>query len=272
MRDDDRFDYDATRPLGLEERGREERAGAIVRDVTFADGSGGPAEAFLVEPVAAGSPTPRPGVLFAHWFETELPGDRREFLDDAVELAGDGVVSLLPQLRFPWAGDPTDAAHDVAAVVDDVILLRRGLDLLVREARAEPGRLAFAGHDFGGMHGAALAAVDRRPLGYVLMAPVPRYADWFLPFWEIAGDRHDYLRAMSVVDPIRFVAATAPARLLFQFAHNDFFVAGMTGLELSRAASEPKELKAYETEHAMDHADVRADRLAFLREVLQLDR
>jgi hypothetical protein len=106
----------------------------------------------------------------------------------------------------------------------------------------------------------------------VLIAGVPRWADWFLPFWQIAGDRFDYLRALAPFDPITHVANAAPAALLFQFARNDFYVAGMTGLEFRRAASDPNELKAYETDHAMRVPDARADRLAFLAAQLGFDR
>jgi hypothetical protein len=276
--DDDRFAYDTARPLALEERSRQVRDGATIHDVTFLDGAGRPVDAFLVEPDAeargrgstsAGS---RPGVLFAHWFEPKVAAGRSEFLGDAVRLAGDGVASVLPQLRFPWSEDPQDAAHDVAAVAAEVVLLRRALDLLVAEVAVDASRIAFAGHDFGAMHGTALMVADRRPVGYVLMAPVPRWGDWFLPFWAIAGDRHDYLRAMAAVDPIGFVGAAAPARVLFQFARCDFFIAPMTGLEFARVASQPSEHRSYETDHGMDHPDVHQDRLAFLRDVLQLDR
>ena len=119
------------------------------------------------------------------------------------------------------------------------------------------------------MYAAILAAQDRRATGYVLMAATPRWGDWFLPFWTIADDRLDYLAALRRLDPIEQVPRAAPARLLFQFARNDFFIAGMTGLELSRAASQPSELKAYDAEHHLND-EARADRRRFLDEVLML--
>lgn len=250
-----------------------ERGGARVRDIVHDDGTGGEVEAWLVEPpeaVTGAGGAPRPGVLFAHWFDTEAPdGDRRQFLAEAEALAALGVVCLLPQGRFPWAGDPTDAASDRARIASQVTALRRGLDVLVG-AGADASRLAFVGHDFGAMYGAILAGVDRRPQGYVLIAPVPRWGDWFLPFWPIADDRIDYLRALRDLDPIEHLARAAPARLLFQFAREDFFVAGMTGRELAAAASEPRELRAYPGDHALRSDDARRDRLAFLVDVLGL--
>jgi hypothetical protein len=44
----------------------------------------------------------------------------------------------------------------------------------------------------------------------------------------------------------------------------------MTGLELHRAAGDPKELHAYEADHAVRVPEARADRERFLREALAL--
>jgi hypothetical protein len=53
--------------------------------------------AFLVRPRGK----PRAAVLCAHWYGEETNTNRTEFLPDAVALAKDGVVSLLPQGYFP---------------------------------------------------------------------------------------------------------------------------------------------------------------------------
>jgi pimeloyl-ACP methyl ester carboxylesterase len=150
------------------------------------------------------------------------------------------------------------------------VRLRRGLDLLMDRHDVDAARLAVVGHDFGGMYAAMLAGVDRRARAYVLMAATPRWADWYLPFWPIPGPRTDYLRALEPVDPIGHVASAAPASLLFQFARHDFYIAGMTGREFHGAASEPKELRAYDVDHGLDVVEVRADRRAFLARELRL--
>ena len=259
--------------MGLEERGRETRGDAVVRDVRYDGGAGGDVEAYLVGPGwdAGSKPAERPGVLFAHWFDTEAPdGNRTQFLDEATALASEGVVSLLPQGRFPWTLDPTDAHTDVLNIEVEVARLRRGLDALITQAAADPARLAVVGHDFGAMAVAILAGTDRRARGYALVAATPRWADWFLPFWPIAGDRFDYLRSLSALDPIVHVGAAAPAELLFQFARNDYYIAPMTGREFFGAASEPKEFRTYDAEHAVATPEARADRLAFLRRVLAI--
>ena len=242
-----------------------ERDGARLHDVELDDGI----PAWLVEPAEGGQGA---GVVFLHWFDTEAPdGNRDQFCDEAVALAADhGVVSILPQGRFPWAGAPTDAEADVARIRAEVAAHRSAIDVLGARDDVEAGRIGLVGHDFGAMHGVNLAADDDRVAAVVLVAATPRWGDWFLPFWPIAGDRWDYLRALAPVDPITRIGELAPRPVCLQFARGDFFIADMTGLELQGAAGEPKELHAYEADHGVRVPQARSDRLAFLRRTLSL--
>jgi len=246
--------------------GTEERDGARIHHIRFA----GDVEAFLVEPSGGGR---GPACLFLHWFDTEsADGNRTQFVDEAGDLAREhGVVSLLPQGRFPWAGDPTDPATDTARIRAEVDSHRAGIDRLATRPDVDEARIALIGHDFGAMHGTLVAAEDPRIAAVVLIAATPRWADWFLPFWPIEGDRHEYRRALAPLDPIERVAEIGPRPVCFQFARNDFFIAAMTGLEFHRAAGEPKEMHAYDADHAVREPRARADRAAFLRPILEAD-
>jgi dienelactone hydrolase len=244
----------------------EHRDGALIEDLSFPDADGDPVAAFLVRPEG---PSPAEhgaaAVLAWHWFDTEAPdGDRTQFRDEAVELASLGVVSLLPQGRFPWARPPTGSAADAAAIRGEVARLRRGLDLLAAHPAVDPGKLGLVGHDFGGMLATVAAAEEDRLRALVLIAATPRWGDWFLPFWPIAEDRIDYLRAIRPLDPIERIGDAAPAAVLFQFGRRDFFIAPMSGLEFRGAAPDGSELKAYDAEHDMRTPEIRADRRAFL--------
>ena len=236
-----------------------ERDGARIHDLRLQAGS----DASLVEPVDGGRGA---ALLFLHWFDTEAPdGNRTQFLDEAVALAREhGVVSLLPQGRFPWAEAPTDAEADGARIRAEVAAHRRAVDLLAARDDVEAGRIGLVGHDFGAMHGTVLAAEDDRIVAAVLIAAAPRWGDWFLPFWPIAGDRWDYLRALHPLDPVTRIAEIAPRPVCLQFAKGDFYIADMSGLELHRAAGEPKEVHAYAADHAMRIAQARLDRTDFL--------
>jgi pimeloyl-ACP methyl ester carboxylesterase len=239
-----------------------ERDGARIHDLRIDD-----TEAYLVEPIGGGRGS---AVLFLHWFDTEAPdGDRTQYLDEAVALAAaHGVVSVLPQGRFPWAGDPTDAEADAERIRAEVARHGAALDLLAARQDVEVGRIGLVGHDFGAMHGTLLAADDARIAAAVLVAATPRWGDWFLPFWQIAGDRYDYLRALGPLDPISRIAEISPRPVCLQFARGDFFIADMAGLELHRAAGEPREIHVYEADHGVRNPEARADRAAFLGRTL----
>ena len=235
-----------------------ERDGARIDDLAVAD-----TEAFLVEPAAGGTGS---ALLFLHWFDTEAPdGNRTQFLDEAVRLAAEhGAVAILPQGRFPWHGAPTDARSDAERIRAEVERHSAALDVLAARDDVDPNRIGLIGHDFGGMHGVLLAADDRRIAAAAVIAATPRWGDWFLPFWPIAGDRYDYLRTLGALDPINCIGDVAPRPVLLQFARQDFYIAPMTGLELHRAAGESAEMRAYDADHAVRNPDAATDRASFL--------
>ena len=242
-----------------------ERDGIRVHDVQIVDGR----EAYLVEPVDGGRGA---GLLFLHWFDSEAPdGNRTQYLEEASELArSHGVVSILPQGRFPWSAAPTDEVADAERIHAEAAANRAAIDLLASRDDVEADRIGLVGHDFGAMHGVNLAADDDRIRAVVLVAATPRWGDWFLPFWPIEGDRWEYLRALAPLDPVTRIAQLAPRPVCLQFARGDFYIADMAGLELHHAAGEPKELHAYEADHGVRVPQARADRLTFLAEALPL--
>jgi pimeloyl-ACP methyl ester carboxylesterase len=238
--------------------------GVIVEDVSVA----GDADAWLVRPEEGSGLA---GLVQWHWLDTEAPdGNRDEFLADARELAGQGFVSLLPQGRFPWRIDPIGSAQDARQIEAEVQRLILGIDLLAGLPGVDAGRLGFVGHDFGAMLGMVAAAREPRIRGLALVAPTPRWGDWFLPFWPIAEDRIDYLRQMRPLDPIEQMPLLAPRPVLLQFGQRDYFVPLMAARELQRAAAsdETTELRSYDAGHDVRIDDARVDRLAFLRRTL----
>jgi len=242
---------------------------AVVDNITYADG----VAAWLVQPdEAAGAADPFAGVVFWHWFSQEPLGDRNEFLDEARQLAERGVVSLLPQGRFPWFSDPTGSAHDRDAIEEEVGRLTAGLDLLAARPDVDATRLALVGHDFGAMLASIVTAREQRVGTAVLVAPTPRWGDWFLPFWEIAEPRGAYLQALEPLDPITQMAAIAPRPVLVQLAERDYFVPLMAGFELRRASggSHALDVRQYDADHELALDDARQDRLEFLAHQLEL--
>ena len=255
-------------------RSTERRGIATVEDGSYRGPDGEPVEAFLVRSHDDDERDARAaGVVAWHWFDPKAPdGDRSQFVDEAVELASLGVVSLLPQGRFPWAADPSGADADTAAIRAEVARLRAGVDLLAAHRSVDPERLGVVGHDFGGMLAVLEAAADDRVRALVVIAATPRWGDWFLPFWDVPDDRIDYLRALRPLDPIERIHDVA-ADVLLQFAGDDFFIAAMAALELRSAARDGVDHRTYPgVDHAMRSEAARRERIEFLVRTLGVAR
>ncbi len=244
----------------------------LTEDITY----DGDVAAWLVRPAAMETAAASAGLVLWHWLSTEEPiGTRDEFLDEARELARLGAVCLLPAGRFPWSIPPSGSAPDIAQIEAEVARLRKGLDLLAARDDVDATRLAVVGHDFGAMLAVLAMAADPRIGGAALIAPTPRWGDWFLPFWDIAEPRNDYLRALERWDPVTQMEAVPPRPVLLQMATRDFYVPVMAGFELRAAAGDREttsvRLETYDAEHDMSLRAARDDRLVFLRETLDLD-
>jgi predicted esterase len=255
--------YDESAPLGLVEKKTKSQGGAEVVDVVFAAGDR-KVSAFLVRPKGK----PKAAVLWAHWFGEEANTNRTEFLPDAVALAKDGVVSLLPQGLFPWQEHVSeDASVDRQLAIEQIVQLRRGLDLLQKEAGDVS--TGFVGHDYGAMYGAALVA-DKRLQAYVLMAPDATFSNWFIKYFVGGASKPELDEAFAPLDPVNNVGDAAPAAVLFQFAKSDRYVPYYVADKLTEAAGDQAESKRYESGHELNDA-ARKDRLAWIREQLALD-
>jgi pimeloyl-ACP methyl ester carboxylesterase len=247
------FAYHRTQ-LVIVDRGTEVRDGATIHDITYAPPGGVPVSAYLVEPTAGGDD--HAGIVFAHWFEPPDPSSSRlEFLDEAVSLAGRyGVVSVLPQLGFPWNGDPDGTANDATRITAEVITLRRALDLLRQRPDVDRHELAYVGHDYGAMFAILAAHADRhRVRTAVFMAPDATFCNWFDTFWlglpEAA--RRAYCDALAPFDPIAHVGSGPRGGVLLQFAADDFFIPHETALAIAHAAVRRSVAVFYPTNHQL---------------------
>lgn len=268
------FDYDQSAPLAVEIVGTETRGDVTIQDITYPSPvSGDPISAYLVVPPGEG---PFPGVLFVHWYESSSPtSNRTQFVEEAVSLAQEkGVVSLLVSTMWSeptWYQEGRTLDSDYDDALHQVIELRRGLDVLLAQPGVDAERIAYVGHDFGGMYGSLLAGVDHRPKAFVIIAAASDFNKWMLfGVDETAAGVDEYKAHMAELAPSRFIAQAAPAPILFQFGTEDFYTPQDDYEAFFAAAAEPKTLKTYKTEHAMDLPEIRADRDAFLAEQLGL--
>ena len=262
------FDYDHAAPLTVRELSRETRGAAVVCDLTFLPVDK-PVKAFLVIPASGAGP--HAAILYAHWLGEPVTTNRTEFLDEAVALAGRGVVSLLVDMMWaePKWYENRVPEEDFARSVRQVIELRRAMDLLLVQPGVDLKRVAFVGHDFGAMYGAVASGLDRRAKTYVFMAGIPHFIDWFL-FARQPQNSAAYRQQIAPLDPVIFIGRLAPAPVFFQFAQKDPYVSAGQAAEFYAAALPRKQLATYDAGHDLHTAEVAADRVAWLVRELEL--
>jgi len=280
------WNYNKSAPLNTKVAGTQVRDDVSVQDISYdspvvdrgpsVGPNGGHVTAYLVLPKGKG---PFPAVIYQHWC---MPGsemkNRKEFLDEAVLLARSGVMSLLPdhvRVRPNFVEDKaTDSTQEIDVTVQEVMDLRRGADLLLARKDVDPKRLGYVGHSCGGSAGEILSGVDKRFKTFVIMAggladailittkPMQAYRQ------NIGPDKFDaFVAKHSIVDPGKYIAHAAPASLFFQYASHEPIGGAEEQKENVALASEPKKMKIYEAEHALN-PEATSDRIAFLAEQL----
>lgn len=273
------FDYDKTAPLELKTLGTEKRGDATVHDITYASPKGGVVPAYLVAPSKGKGPFA--GVIWGHWYwRNSDMRNRKQFLDEAVALASVGVVSLLtdgPVARPGYVADNTPLNEkQVTDMLQQVVDMRRGVDLLLARKDVDPERLAFVGHSYNASVGAILSGVDRRFKAFVLMAgTMSDEVDFKMGAYKEFRDRvgpekfDAFLAKHSYLDQGKYVSHAAPAIVFLQYATKEDFMTADRARAYEKVVSEPKRFKLYEAPHALN-AEARRDRIAFLTEQLKL--
>lgn len=226
------------------------------------------AEMFRPERVA-----PLAAILYVHWYEPEsISSHRTQFGEEARELARLGAVCL--SIETLWSDRDfflkRTQEDDMQNSMQEVVNIRRAMDLLLSQPEVDAKRFAYVGHDFGGMYGVLAGSLDQRPTYYVVMASTPRFPDWYLYLPKLEGEaREAFLRQMAEIDPITHVPNLSPAKVLFQFATDDFHVPKERAEEFFATAKEPKEMKWYEAQHGLNETATQ-DRKAWLKQSLGL--
>ena len=272
------FDYDAKAPLDIRETGVERRGNVSIHDISYASPMGGRVPAYLVVPKGKG---PFAAVLWGHWYwSNSAMRNRKEFLEEAVVLAHAGVVSLLTDGPVARPGhvegkDPLDE-RQVADLVQQILDMRRGADLLLARKDVDPRRLAYVGHSYNATVGAFLGGLDKRFQAFVLMAgglsdDVDLKSEEMKQFRQKVGpERFDAFAARYAwLDPGKFVSHAAPAAVFLQYATQEKFLNPDRARQYAAVVSEPKQLKIYDAPHALN-AEALRDRITFLTEQLKL--
>jgi dienelactone hydrolase len=220
-------------------------------------------------------------VIWGHWYWGNSPArNRTEFLDEAVALAPSGVVSLLTDGPVARPGHVEDkdplSERQATDLVQQIVDMERGADLLLARKDVDAQRLAYVGHSYNAGVGAFVSGLDKRFAAFVLMAgglsdAVDMKSKEYQEYRQKVGaEKLDALQAKyGWLDPGKYVSHAAPATVFLQYATKEDFLTPERAKEYAANVSEPKKFQLYEAPHALN-AEARRDRLAFLAEQLKV--
>ena len=273
------YDYDRRASLDIKEISVEVQGGIKVFNVMFSGVGRGRVPASLVVPRGKG---PFAAVIFAPCCD----GKRTRFLNEALELARMGAVSLVLDWNATNRSDyqskadgPPGGANDRDDLIKMVVEFRRGVDLLMLRKDVDARRIAFVGHSTGGRAASILAGVDKRIKAVVVMASQISATE----AWRSNDNQRivklrdslpremfeNYLEAIAPVDAIHYVKKAAPTALLLQFGREDDSPNERQARLFCDVASEPKTCKLYASQHHLND-QARKDRIDWLARQLRL--
>jgi dienelactone hydrolase len=262
------YKYDRTVPLDIQMTETAARNGYKLFSISFALPKAGRMGGFLIAPIRPGR---KPRIIWMH------SSGAIGFLGNAVLMEKAGAVSLLVSEADGLKGGTAELARD--QLIADVIGLRRAVDVLQSREDVDPSRIAIVGHSSGAMMGAVAISIDDRFRAAVFevgllgmsvhIATSP--GSWAQGVRKELGDQlPHFLEVLSVVDDKNYIGHAPAIPKLFQSARYDPGVPLKDSEDFFNAASQPKELRWYETGHDVDDPGAISDRVRFLAKSLGL--
>ena len=267
------FAYDVSAPLNLQKAVESTNNGVEVSAISFNSPDGGSATGLLFDPVTRSSL--RPGIVLMHG----MPGTARNMAGLGQQLAELGAVAIAIDAPFARrAGQPVrfsteDRAEQVQLMKD----LQRAVDVLRARPNVDDDRIAYLGISYGGAMGALFAGIERRIKAAVLVVGDGGLVSHFTGPEDLnfmaglsCATRVNWFRAMTPVEPIRFIAQAEPTRLLLQSGRLDNLVPAPDAEALHAAAPQPKMIRWYDAGHGLNQ-EAMFDRMDWLHEEIGLD-
>jgi dienelactone hydrolase len=267
------FAYDGNAPLNLATTLESTVNGVEVSAISFSGTDGGSATGLLFDP--AGRPGPRPGIVLMHG----APGNARQMAGLGQVLAEHGAVVIAIDAPFArrsgsWVRyDAEDRAEQIQLIKD----LQRAVDVLRTRPNVDPARIAYLGISYGGAMGALFVGIERRLKAAVLVVGdgglVSHFTGpedtSFLASLSCAA-RLSWFRAMTPIEPIRFIPHASPTALLLQSGRLDELVPVADAEALHAAAPQPRTILWYDAGHSLNQ-QAAFDRLEWLHAEIGLD-
>ena len=192
----------------------------------------------------------RPAVVFVAGGRA----DRRDLLSEAAWLAERNIVTLTitPPSTSVRTSPTTGAAlleQAKSLTVNDVIAVRRAVDLLRTLPTVDRTRIGYVGWSLGGKTGTFVAASEPRVKALVLLSAG---ADELSAFVASAPPslRAQAKSVLGSIDPIRYIAWAKPGSVLLEDGTKDEVVPKKALLNIANAAPKGTEIRWYEAPHA----------------------
>jgi len=247
------FAYDADAPLGYSDRGRINKKPypIAVHDVSFRS-QGRTIKGYLLVPPGEGK---RPAVVLVHG----AGGDRSELVAQAAWLAARNVVTLT--LTEPSTSDPPAQPTSQRQLltltkkvqVDDVVAVRRAVDVLSSLDSVDPDRIGYLGWSAGARTGTFVAAAEPRVKALALLSVGAAPLSAFVANAP-AGLKPQVKQVLGSVDPLRYIAWAKPGSVLLEDGKKDQVVPQAALKNVVKAAPEGTAVKWYPAEHQLTKA------------------
>lgn len=266
------FSYNHDLPLDLKKKDTEYKNSIAIHDISYSGLAEKRINAYLVKPLGEG---PFSGIIFVH----PGPGSRDTFLDEAIEIAENGAMSLL--IDAPWANPSEFAKRAIKGIekpegfrdffIEIAIELRRAFDLVTSLHDIDTDKIGYVGHSFGALFGGILSGIENRINTYVLMAGVGSFTDVALLNVPTLKEQklENYRKTMNPIDPIHYISHAAPSSLFFQFGLQDTFFSKQIFQKYYETGSKPKSIQWYDADHYLNDK-ARKDRVEWLNSQLNL--
>ncbi len=261
------FAYDRSTPLGLRDKGVINGGYPIkIHDISYASPTRGRVPGYLIVPPGKG---PFPAVIYMHG----SGGSRADFVPQATWMAARGAVTLTiddplarnPRFRFATGLAGLDQLHNV--YVQEIVDLRRAVDLLQSLPYVDGKRIAYVGLSAGARMGAVFAGNEPRVRAFDLMSGGGSPASAYVNVAPKSA-RKRVAKAFEGLDNLAEIRH-AHAHFLFQDGTKDSVVPRAELLALARAAPEPKEVRWYKAGHTLNDLTIH-DQLRWLAHELGL--
>ncbi len=229
--------------------------------------------AYLIEPASDG---PLPVAIYLH----PSDGGITKQIDEARQLAGQGYVVMLidsPKVRpDAWriSEDHAIPNHNRDIYRQQVIDVRRGIDLLAQQPNVDASSISIIGKNIGGGFAGILSGVEDRVGTFVIQAAIPELGK----FWptmahpvadsmreQVGQERlEEHALETAVTDALNYVDLRTDKRVLYQWGeHDDWFSPEQAQEMVTRTTGEVTSIW-YDEGHDLMSPDVVRDYVRWL--------